>query len=269
MPTGRRTSSVVVAVTLALVGLYVAVPADAVRAAIWMIAGVSATAAILIAVRRNRPADPLPWWLLAAGIGLLANGQAIVLIGDAAMYTDAPRLLAYPDVDHGGDRVPTGPHPSRPGEPAGRAGRHGRGGPGGVADPARAGHRRPHCRRGQASPTPAPTRSATCSSSACSPGSRSPSSADATPRPACSPSGWAWAPCPRSAPTSRTSPCSAPAGCSGRRSSSWRRATPAWRPARKSPPRHPSRLSGASSCCSVSPASSHPCSSSHTRQRAR
>ncbi len=96
MPTGRRTSSVVVAVTLALVGLYAAVSADAVRAVIWMFAGVSATAAILIAVRRQRPADPLPWWLLAAGIGLLANGQAIVLIGDAAVYTDAPRLLAYP-----------------------------------------------------------------------------------------------------------------------------------------------------------------------------
>jgi diguanylate cyclase (GGDEF)-like protein/PAS domain S-box-containing protein len=96
MPTGRRTSSVVVAITLALTGLYVAVPVDAVRTAIWMLAGVSAPTAILLAVRRGRPADPLPWWLLAAGIGLLANGQAIVLIGDAAMYTDAPRLLAYP-----------------------------------------------------------------------------------------------------------------------------------------------------------------------------
>ncbi len=96
MPTGRRTSSVVVAVTLALIGLYVAVPSDAARAGIWMLAGISTTAAILIAVRRHRPADPLPWWLLAAGIGLLANGQAIVLIGDAELYTDAPRLLAYP-----------------------------------------------------------------------------------------------------------------------------------------------------------------------------
>src|SRR5688500_13771638 len=96
MPTGRRTSSVVVAVTLALIGLYVAVPSDAVRAGIWMLAGVSTTAAILIAVRRHRPAEPLPWWLLAAGIGLLANGQAIVLIGDAELYTDALRLLAYP-----------------------------------------------------------------------------------------------------------------------------------------------------------------------------
>ena len=60
MPTGRRTSSVVVAVTLALIGLYVAVPSDAVRAAIWMFAGVSATAAILIAVRRGAPRGPPP-----------------------------------------------------------------------------------------------------------------------------------------------------------------------------------------------------------------
>jgi hypothetical protein len=41
MPTGRRTSSVVVAVTLALVGLFVAVPVDAVRAAIWMVGGMA------------------------------------------------------------------------------------------------------------------------------------------------------------------------------------------------------------------------------------
>ncbi|MEP6761995.1 MAG: hypothetical protein ABJA93_11615, partial [Sporichthyaceae bacterium] len=90
-------SSVVVAVTLALMGLYVAVPVEAVRAVVWMLAGIAGSTAILLAVRRNRPADPLPWWLLAAGTGLLANGQAIALIGGISpTYTDAPRLLAYP-----------------------------------------------------------------------------------------------------------------------------------------------------------------------------
>ena len=58
MPTGRRTSSVVVAVTLALIGLYVAVPTDAVRAAIWMIAGSSATTAILVAYGATTPRIP-------------------------------------------------------------------------------------------------------------------------------------------------------------------------------------------------------------------
>ena len=96
MPTGRRMSSVVVAVILALVGIYVAVPAEAVRAVIWMTVGVASVTAIIVAVLRNRPADPLPWWLFAAGTGLLANGQAVSLIGGSQPFTDVPRLLAYP-----------------------------------------------------------------------------------------------------------------------------------------------------------------------------
>jgi len=97
MPTGRHLSSVVIAGTLALVALYVAVPLDAVRALIWMVVGFTTSTAILLAVRKNRPTDPLPWWLLAAGTGLLANGQAVVLLGGSSpAYTDIPRLLAYP-----------------------------------------------------------------------------------------------------------------------------------------------------------------------------
>ena len=96
MPTGRHMSSVVVAVTLALVGLYVAVPLDELRALVWIAAGLAGSAAILLAVRRYHPADPVPWWLLAAGTGLLANGQAVSLIGDAPAFTDFTRLLAYP-----------------------------------------------------------------------------------------------------------------------------------------------------------------------------
>ena len=97
MPTGRRSSSVVIAGTLALVAVYLAVPVDAVQALIWMVAGFTAATAILLAVRRRRPKDPLPWWLLAAGAGLLANGQAVVLLGGSSpTYTDIPRLLAYP-----------------------------------------------------------------------------------------------------------------------------------------------------------------------------
>src|SRR4026208_189289 len=95
MPTGRRTSSVVVAVTLALIGLYVAVSSDAVRAATWRLAGGSGTAASVAAVpsRRARPPPRRP---AAAATGPPAHGRAVVLDGAARMYPDAPPLLAYP-----------------------------------------------------------------------------------------------------------------------------------------------------------------------------
>ena len=67
MPTGRHLSSVVIVATLALVATYLTVPVEAVQALIWIVTGCATTAGILLAVRHNRPADPVPWWLLAAG----------------------------------------------------------------------------------------------------------------------------------------------------------------------------------------------------------
>ena len=96
------TVSVVVAVILALVGVYVAVPAEAVRAVIWMTVGVASATAIIAAVLRNRPADPLPWWLFAAGTGLLANGQAVSLIGGSQPFTDVPITLTRAPTASGG-----------------------------------------------------------------------------------------------------------------------------------------------------------------------
>ncbi|MDQ1625530.1 MAG: hypothetical protein QOJ49_1028, partial [Actinomycetota bacterium] len=99
MPSGRRTSSVVIVGTLAVVALYAVLPMDAFRALLWMAAGLVGPGLILHAVRRREGVDPLPWWLMAAGTALLANGQALALAGASSpSYADIPRLLAYPTI---------------------------------------------------------------------------------------------------------------------------------------------------------------------------
>ncbi|MGZ4485672.1 MAG: hypothetical protein ACXVW8_15205, partial [Nocardioidaceae bacterium] len=90
-------SSVVVAVALALLTTYVAVPVDGVRAVVWLAAGMGCAVTVTLHVRRDRTADTLPGGLLAAGVALLAGGQAMALVGHASpSYADIPRLLAYP-----------------------------------------------------------------------------------------------------------------------------------------------------------------------------
>jgi diguanylate cyclase (GGDEF)-like protein/PAS domain S-box-containing protein len=84
---------------LGLVGAYLAVPSDGVRAAVWVLAGVGVASSLLLATRHQRLGDPLATWLLAAGITLLCLGQAVGLTGaPSPSFADLPRLLAYPAI---------------------------------------------------------------------------------------------------------------------------------------------------------------------------
>ncbi|HEU4911964.1 MAG TPA: EAL domain-containing protein [Actinomycetes bacterium] len=66
-------------------------------AALWALVGVTFALAAVVFTRRSAPADPLPGFLLAAGVALLAAGRAVGLVDDAALsYADVPHLLAYP-----------------------------------------------------------------------------------------------------------------------------------------------------------------------------
>ena len=92
-----RSTGAVLAAGAALALTYVAVPLDGVRAALWIVAGLGTGTALLLVARRSRSEDPLPCWLLAAGAALVANGQAVALLGSPTpSYADIPRLLAYP-----------------------------------------------------------------------------------------------------------------------------------------------------------------------------
>ncbi|MGZ4637806.1 MAG: EAL domain-containing protein [Actinomycetes bacterium] len=84
---------------LVLVGVYVAAPDAQTRALVWVLAGTVTAAALSVSSRHERVADPLPTWLLAAGIALLSLGQAVGLTGSPSpSIADIPRLLAYPTI---------------------------------------------------------------------------------------------------------------------------------------------------------------------------
>ncbi|MGZ4609775.1 MAG: EAL domain-containing protein [Actinomycetes bacterium] len=84
---------------LVLVGVYVAAPDAQTRALVWVLAGTVTAAALSVSSRHERVADPLPTWLLAAGIALLSLGQAVGLTGSPSpSIADLPRLLAYPTI---------------------------------------------------------------------------------------------------------------------------------------------------------------------------
>ncbi|MGZ4591014.1 MAG: hypothetical protein ACXV2I_09535, partial [Actinomycetes bacterium] len=84
---------------LVLVGVYVAAPDAQTRAVVWVLAGTVTAAALCVSSRHERVADPLPTWLLAAGIALLSLGQAVGLTGSPSpSIADLPRLLAYPTI---------------------------------------------------------------------------------------------------------------------------------------------------------------------------
>jgi diguanylate cyclase (GGDEF)-like protein/PAS domain S-box-containing protein len=86
-------------ITLGLIGAYLAVPSSGARALVWVLAGAGTATSLLLATRHHRLADPLPTWLLAAGIALLSVGQAVGLTGAASpSFADLPRLLAYPAI---------------------------------------------------------------------------------------------------------------------------------------------------------------------------
>lgn len=91
------------AIGLALIGLYLMVPSELVRDAIYLVIGLASVAAIVCGVRLHRPASATPWYLFAAG-------QAVWVLGDTiyswTAHMQAPAtfpsgadiayLLAYP-----------------------------------------------------------------------------------------------------------------------------------------------------------------------------
>ena len=102
MPSGRRTTTAVLASALALMTAYVALPGDGPRAAVWTVAALAAASAMVLATRRTGAADPLPGWLFAAGLCLLGCGQAVALGGGGSpSYADIPRLFVYPTLAAG------------------------------------------------------------------------------------------------------------------------------------------------------------------------
>src|SRR4051794_13383633 len=97
MPASRRVWVVVVALAAALLTVYLMVPSDAARAAVWLTAGAGTAVAMLLSARRNRPSERVAIWLLTASTSLIAAGQAVSLLGSPSpSYADIPRLLAYP-----------------------------------------------------------------------------------------------------------------------------------------------------------------------------
>ncbi len=103
MLSGPRTPAgapVVGALITGVLGVgYAVAPGDAVRSAVWVLVGLAGAAGVLLVSRRTRPVDPMPAWLLAAAVALLAGGQAVTLAGNPSpAYADLPHLLAYPVV---------------------------------------------------------------------------------------------------------------------------------------------------------------------------
>jgi diguanylate cyclase (GGDEF)-like protein/PAS domain S-box-containing protein len=84
---------------IGLAAVYVGLPDTDLRALIWVVAGGATAVTLLVAARRHSLPDPLPTWLLAAGITLLCVGQAVGLTGaPSPSFADIPRLLAYPAI---------------------------------------------------------------------------------------------------------------------------------------------------------------------------
>ena len=93
-----RQAAVLVGGAAVLTGGYLALPVDAVRSAVWLVAGLATAAAVLTVTHREGVEDRVPGWLLAAGLSLLTLGQAIEVSGQSSgspSYADPPRLLAY------------------------------------------------------------------------------------------------------------------------------------------------------------------------------
>ncbi|MGH8894632.1 MAG: PAS domain S-box protein, partial [Actinomycetes bacterium] len=66
-------------------------------AALWALVGATFALAAVHTTRRTRPVDPLPGYLLAAGVALLSAGRAVASLDHPSMsYADVPHLLAYP-----------------------------------------------------------------------------------------------------------------------------------------------------------------------------
>ena len=75
---------------------YLTLPTAGFQAAVWVVVGCGTAVALVVATQRSAVTDPLPGWLLAAGIALLSLGQAVALVDPGKpSYADAPHLLAF------------------------------------------------------------------------------------------------------------------------------------------------------------------------------
>src|SRR3712207_1262236 len=72
-------------------GAYFLLPAGAAKDVLFILIGLSAAAAVAIGVRANRPGRPLPWWLVASGLGMIIAGDAT-----SAFYQHVLRVAEYP-----------------------------------------------------------------------------------------------------------------------------------------------------------------------------
>jgi diguanylate cyclase (GGDEF)-like protein/PAS domain S-box-containing protein len=97
MPTRHLAVSSLAVVVVALLGCYLLLPASGARTVIWVVAALGGAVVALVHSMRTKLADPLPVWLLAAGIALIGAGQALaVRTPDIPSYGDVLRLAAYP-----------------------------------------------------------------------------------------------------------------------------------------------------------------------------
>jgi signal transduction histidine kinase len=101
---GYRVGGVFLAVGLALIGIYLAIPAGNPQSALYDAAGFAAAAAILTGVRMYRPSAPVAWILFAIGNVCLAVGDLLSTVLDDPPIPSAADwvyLAAYPLVAAG------------------------------------------------------------------------------------------------------------------------------------------------------------------------
>ena len=104
VPAASRTPfHVHLAVVTVLVVVCGELPLSPGRAALNSLIGLGCAAVVVLGVRRHRPARPLGWWLVAAGVASWALGDAVYSFLDLVLHVDpfpsvadALYLLAYP-----------------------------------------------------------------------------------------------------------------------------------------------------------------------------
>ncbi|MBI4941797.1 MAG: EAL domain-containing protein [Actinobacteria bacterium] len=70
---------------------FLRVPDGVPRDAVYLVVGLTCVVAILVGVRRHRPATPWAWWLMAAGMALWVAGDAVY-----SWYEDIARVAPFP-----------------------------------------------------------------------------------------------------------------------------------------------------------------------------
>lgn len=89
---GLRAPSIIYpCAALIATGAYFLLPAGAAKDILFILIGLFAAAAVVIGVRANRPGRPLPWWLVASGLGMVIAGDAT-----SAFYQHVLRVAEYP-----------------------------------------------------------------------------------------------------------------------------------------------------------------------------